>query len=195
MGPQLVLQYRTEGPGLDEGGAADGVDLQDAVHRGQVERQHGAVGVAPVLHPADHRGPAAERNDGHPVRTGPVEQVGHLPVAGRAGDQVRDPARAAAQGAGDVAVGLAHGVGGAVAGIVADEAGQGGRGCHGGPADGEVGDPGDRQRAGQGPRQQGAQCEALGVVGLGVLIAPAPPGPEAGGVLGGRRHEAAPGVR
>ncbi len=171
VGPQLLFQHGTEHAGLDAGRAAGGVDLQDPVHRGQVERQHGAVGVTAVLHAADHRGAAAEGDGGHAVPAGPVQQVGHLLGVGGPGDQVGDPAGPAAQGADDVAVGLAHGVGGARLGIVGDQVRQCGRGCHAGAGDGQVGDPGYRQRAGQGARQQGAHGGALGVVGVGVGVA------------------------
>lgn len=198
VGPQLRLQYGAERAGLDAGRTAGGVDLQDPVHGGEVERQHGAVGVAAVLDAADDRGAAAEGDDGHVLLAGPVQQVGHLPVVGRAGDQVGDPAGPAAQRPDDVAVGLAHRVRGARLGVGGDQVRQGRRRCRAGPGDGQVGDPGDRQWAGQGARQQRSQRGALRVAGVGVGVAPAPPGPWAGGAGDGRgdRHECAPsGVR
>lgn len=199
VGTQLVLQQGAEGPGLDPGGPPGRIDLQDPVHGGQVHGQHGAVGVAPVLHAARHRRAAAERDDRDAVFAGPLQQVGDLAVVLGVGDEVGDAAGAAVQGADHVAVGLAHGVRGPHPGVGGDRVRQAAGGFHGGAFDAQVGYPGHGERSGEGAGQQGAHGGALGVVGVGIGPPPAPPGAGAGGGVrrrpGGAGHGGSKGSR
>jgi hypothetical protein len=86
---EQLLRPRAEHPGLEHRGLRLGVQADQPVQAREVEGEHPGEAVAPRGQPAHDRRPAAERDQGHPVPTAPVDDRGHVVVVGRADDDVR----------------------------------------------------------------------------------------------------------
>ena len=125
---ELVLEPRARRPGLDARGPRHGIDLEHAVERAQVERDSTRVAVAHGrLDTANHARPAAVRDRGRARVRAPFEHGLALALVARERDHVRRVVEAAAEGAHDVAVGLAVGVRGALVQLGRADLGERGR--------------------------------------------------------------------
>ena len=169
---QLRLDQRPRGARAEGGELAGRVEVQQAVHAGQVERQDRAFADRAVQVPR-HAGAAGERDHDPVVLVRQVEQHAHL--LARLGK--RDPVRHRRQGAKTLAqpVGktLAHGDResrrrGGVDQRMATQARGGNRGQHPGPRD-----VGAWQAGAQARRDHGARAVAQGH--RGGIVAPAVP--------------------
>ena len=126
VGAQGVLEVGAEGARADQRGARGLVDLDHAAQASQVDRDHPAVAVADArLNPADHTGAAAVGNRRQPPLGAELEHAAHVLLLARASDHVRGAVVATAEGADDVAVGLAHRMAHPLAGLGAEQAVEG----------------------------------------------------------------------
>ena len=100
-----------EQPGLEGRGARDGVDVDQAGHPPQVERDDAGVAVAPGRQAAHHGGPAAERHERDAVLGAPAHDRGDLVVRVRAYDDVGRVAAVPGPHPQQVGGGLAPGAG------------------------------------------------------------------------------------
>ena len=85
---QLLLQPRPGGAGLDPRRQRLRVDLQHPIQPPQVERDERPI-PQPRLDPADHAGPAAERDHRRPLRLGPAQHRLDLRLVPRQRHQIR----------------------------------------------------------------------------------------------------------
>ncbi len=105
---QLGLQHGAGGARLDAGRARGAIHLAHAVQSLQVQGDGGRVVVPdPRLDPADHARPAAEGDDRGACLGAPLQDRGHLVLAGGPGHHVGRVVEPAPERAHDVAVGAA----------------------------------------------------------------------------------------
>jgi hypothetical protein len=110
---------------LEACGTAGAVDLQQLVHRGEVETDRaGVLATDPGLHATDHRASTAERNDREVRCAGPVEHVDDVGFGPRAHHEVGDGLQVTEQRAHNISEGLAVAVSEPIARLVSHDARQ-----------------------------------------------------------------------
>src|SRR5437764_6003546 len=183
VGPQLVFEDGTERAPLYARGARDGIDLEHAIERGEVDARHAGIRVAhqPGLDTTHHRRPAAVRNGRHIGARTPVEQRDDLVLVAREGDDVGGRVELTTKTAHDVAVRLAVGVRRAIEEVGRSDRGERRRWAHARGPQLDGGQVGRRADLDVGPPESFADgatepAHAVGRKRL-VLPAPAPPRP------------------
>ena len=184
MGPQLVLERRSEHAGLDARGARRAVYLEHAVEPREVERDRARVALADVgLDAADDARAPAVRDHRRAGRRGPVEHRPHIVLRAWEGNQVGRVGELPAKRPHDVAERLPVGMRGAVVRSIRED--RRGR-SQAGPGKPELleprrlGDPQLREREARGEQP----CDRLLLLGRRPLALPAP-APEPASTLRG----------